>query len=185
VTAAEAPLIAADIAQDIRSSEPAAAGGRPSSVFVVHGHDDQALAQLEQYLGSVGVKPVILARRDESPQSLFQKFMTLGAEARFAIVLLCADDYGASCLQYDEPGVEDRALQFRARQNVILELGFFYGHLGWENVFVVFHGPEKVFPNFERPSDLEGVVFDSLSEVDWRTRLSGRLTAAGFELASA
>lgn len=45
--------------------------------------------------------------------------------------LLCADDYGASRKQYEAPKVGDRALQFRTRQNVILELGFFYGKLGW------------------------------------------------------
>lgn len=184
VTKAEAPLIAADIAQDVRSSEPVSVDGRPNSVFVVHGHDTQALAQLEEYLKSVSVVPVILGRQDESPQSLFQKFMTIGAQARFAIVLLCADDYGASRRQYDAPGVGDRALQFRARQNVILELGFFYGRLGWESVFVVNHGPDQVFPNFKRPSDLDGVVFDSITDADWRTRLGEKLVAAGFDLAS-
>jgi predicted nucleotide-binding protein len=183
VTKAEAPLIAADIAQDVRSSvEPAKAKALLDAVFVVHGHDTQALTELEQYLGSIGVKPIVLSRQDESPQSLFQKFMTIGAQARFAIVLLCADDYGASRRQYEASGVGDRALQFRARQNVILELGFFYGRLGWENVFVVYKGPDRVFPNFERPSDLEGVVFDSISEAGWRKRLGEKLTAAGFVL---
>jgi predicted nucleotide-binding protein len=182
VTTEEAPMIAAALAQDVRSSEPAGAHGTPHAVFVVHGHDAQALAQVEDYLLSVGVQPVILARQDASPQSLFQKFMTVGAQARFAIVLLGPDDWGASRRQYDAPGVGDRALQFRARQNVVLELGFFYGRLGWESVFVVYRTPDEVFPNFERPSDLDGVVFDSISDADWRTRLGERLTAAGFEL---
>jgi predicted nucleotide-binding protein len=184
VANAEAPSIAADLAQEVRSSQPADVDDRPSSVFVVHGHDVQALGQLEEYLTSAGVVPVILARQGASPQSLFQKFMTIGAKARFAIVLLGGDDYGASRRQYDAPGVGDRALQYRARQNVILELGFFYGHLGFENVFVVYDEPDQVFPNFERPSDLDGVVFDSLSDANWRTRLGERLMAAGFELAT-
>jgi hypothetical protein len=80
-------------------------------------------AQLDRdvRVGSVGIESVVLSRQDESPQSLFQKFMTIGARARFAIVLLGADDYGASRRQYDASGVGDRALQFRARQNVVLE----------------------------------------------------------------
>jgi predicted nucleotide-binding protein len=183
VTEAEAPLIAADIAQDFRSSVELVKGEAPlNAVFVVHGHDTQALTELEEYLGSIGVMPIVLSRQDESPQSLFKKFTTIGAKARFAIVLLCADDYGASRRQYDASNVGDRALQFRARQNVILELGFFYGHLGWEKVFVVYKGPDRVFPNFERPSDLEGVVFDSISEPGWRKKLGQKLTAAGFVL---
>ena len=47
--------------------------------------------------------------------------------------------------------VVDKALQFRARQNVIFERGFFFGSLGWENVFVLFKPSTKVFRNFERP----------------------------------
>ena len=182
-THGEASAIAADIANDVRSSvEPAPGEGSPESVFVVHGHDSESLTQLEQFLTSVGVEAIVLSRKDESPQSLFQKFMTIGNRARFAIVLLCADDYGAARRQYDTSGVSDRALQFRARQNVILELGFFYGKLGWESVFVVHKNPDRVFPNFERPSDLDGVVFDTLEDFSWRKKLAEKLSAAGFEL---
>jgi predicted nucleotide-binding protein len=97
-------------------------------------------------------------------------------------VLLSADDYGASRRQYETVNVAERALQFRARQNVILELGFFYGRLGWENVFVLYQEPDHVFPNFERPSDLDGVIFDALSNVVWQRNLSAKLSAAGFKL---
>jgi predicted nucleotide-binding protein len=86
---------------------------------------------------------------------------------------------------YDEPGVADRALQFRARQNVMHELGFFYGRLGWENVFVIQRKPDRVFPNFERPSDLDGAVFDAMdSSGKWREALAARLSEAGFRLTS-
>jgi predicted nucleotide-binding protein len=175
--------LAADIAEQVRSSGSASdATGRPDSVFVVHGHHTGALSQLEAYLTAVGVAPIILSRRDDSPQSLFQKFLMIGSKAHFAIVLLSADDYGASLLQYDIPGVGDRALQFRARQNVILELGFFYGKLGWENVFVIQQTADRAFPNFELPSDLGGVVLDSISDAGWKGKLGAKLTAAGFQL---
>ena len=151
-------------------------------MFVVHGHDTDALRQLEEFLSSIGVEPIVLSRQGESAQSLFQKFMAIGSQARFAIVLLCPDDYGASRRQYDASGVGDKALQFRPRQNVVLELGFFYGKLGWENVFVVHKSPDRVFPNFERPSDLDGVVFDSIEDPSWQKKLTGRLAAAGFGL---
>ncbi|MET0396690.1 MAG: TIR domain-containing protein [Longimicrobiaceae bacterium] len=184
VSAEKAPFLAADIAQELRAAtEPAPNQTGSTSVFVVHGHDAQALAKLEDYLASVGIAAVVLARQYESPQSLFQKFMAVATKASFAIVLLSADDYGASRIQYEADGVGDRALQFRARQNVVLELGFFYGRLGWENVFVVQQDPDRVFPNFERPSDLDGVVFDSMKNVGWQKKLSEKLAAAGFTLA--
>jgi predicted nucleotide-binding protein len=65
---------------------------------------------------------------------------------------------------------------------VILELGFFYGRLGWENVFVLHQEPDRVFPNFERPSNLDGVVFDSISDPAWQRSLGTKLAAAGFQL---
>lgn len=180
---ADAPAIAADLARELRStSEPAADKGPLKSVFVVHGHSDKPLAELERYLTSVDIEPVVLSRRGESAQSLFQKFMAVASKAKFAVVLLSSDDYGASRRQYDAEDVADRALQFRARQNVILELGFFYGRLGWENVFVVYEDPEQVFPNFERPSDLDGVVFDAMSDAAWQRNLSAKLLEAGFAI---
>jgi predicted nucleotide-binding protein len=183
VSKQEAPILANDIAAQVRGSgEPAPSQAQHTSVFVVHGHNTEALARLEGYLSSVGISAVVLSRRDESPQWLFQKFMSVATQARFAIVLLCADDYGASRRQYEAANVGDKALQFRARQNVILELGFFYGRLGFENVFVLHQKPDQVFPNFERPSDLEGVVFDSISDVAWRGKLGAKLSTAGFNL---
>jgi predicted nucleotide-binding protein len=127
-----------------------------------------------------------LSRARGSTQSLLQKFFKVAGDARFAIVVLSADDVGASRLQFDTDGVGERALQFRARQNVILELGFFYGRLGWENVFVVQRPADKVYPNFERPSDVAGAVFDQMdAEGIWRETLTEKLREAGFRLARA
>jgi predicted nucleotide-binding protein len=177
-----AAAIATDLANELRAPETTDSGESGSSVFVVHGHADEALVELERFLSSIGIEPVILSRRGEAAQSLFQKFMLVGSRAKFAVVLLSSDDYGASRRQYDAEGVADRALQFRARQNVVLELGFFYGRLGWENVFVVYEAPNRIFPNFERPSDLDGVVFDSMSDVAWRANLRARLARGGFAI---
>jgi predicted nucleotide-binding protein len=90
---------------------------------------------------------------------------------------------GVSRIQYEADGVGERALQFRARQNVVLELGFFYGLLGWENVFVLCRPPDKVFPNFERPSDIDGAVFDLMDGSGrWRDSLAQKLELSGFQL---
>lgn len=155
----------------------------PDAVFVVHGHDHDALQAVCDTLGALGVRPVVLSRIAGPAQSLLQKFFQVSREARFAIVLLTADDYGASRRQFESDGVGERALRYRARQNVILELGFFYGHLGWDRVFVLQKAPPRVFPDFERPSDLDGVVFDPIDEGgEWQGILARKLREAGFAL---
>jgi predicted nucleotide-binding protein len=70
-------------------------------------------------------------------------------------------------------GASDVSL--RARQNVVFELGFFIGKLGPERVAAMVKG------NVERPSDFDGVVYISLDEADWRTKLATEFRAAGLE----
>jgi len=187
LTQDQAPRFASFVADSARQllspNAPSRSAERPDSVFVVHGHDVEALRAVCIALEEVAVKPVVLSQSLGQSQSLLQKFLNASREARFAVVIVSGDDYGASTLQYDAEGVGDRALQFRARQNVILELGFFYGQLGWENVFVLQRNPRKVFPNFERPSDLDGVVFDTIDiEGRWKKTLATKLREAGFQL---
>jgi len=185
VSKGEAQELAHQIANEVRAAnEPASSEETQDAVFLVHGHDLESLSEIENYLESVGITPVVLSRLDESAQSLFQKFMSVAQKARFAVVLLSSDDYGASRRQYETEGVADRSLQFRARQNVILELGFFYGRLGWENVYVIYKDADKVFPNFERPSDLDGVVFDAMNSSSWKGNLADKLRSNGFSLST-
>jgi predicted nucleotide-binding protein len=182
---AEVPKLAERLAREARGQGKAdeKSAGPPDSVFVVHGHDEETLRLVCAFLNELQIKPVVLSQSFGPSQSLLQKFFQLSREARFAIVILTADDLGASRIQYEADGVAGRALQFRGRQNVILELGFFYGSLGWENVFVVYRKPPRVFPNFERPSDLDGAVFDPIDEAgQWRETLKSKLTEAGFKM---
>jgi predicted nucleotide-binding protein len=177
--------MASDISADLEEAQdqPSVEGGEENSVFVVHGHDANFVDQVVAYVSSIGVKPIVLTRMGSDEQSLFQRFFRYGQRARFAIVLVGADDIGASRAQYDMAGVGERALQFRARQNVILELGFFFGKLGWQNVFVLLQPPDKIFPNFERPSDLDGVLFNNLDgKGSWKKELAQRLAQAKLQV---
>jgi len=154
----------------------------PDTVFIVHGHDSQLLNEVDNFLNLLGVGTIILGNIHTQHQSLLQKFFALGQSAQFAVVLMSPDDRGASRYQYDKPhGVEDKALQFRARQNVILELGFFYGHLGFQNVFLLVKAPTVRWPNFEFPSDLAGVLYESVDpNGQWKNNLQNTLRIAGF-----
>jgi predicted nucleotide-binding protein len=158
----------------------------PNSIFIVHGHDEEFLREVEAFLGQAGIKPIIMKDVGGASASLIQKFFEVGRAADFAIVLLSGDDMGASRIQYEMPKVGVHALKYRTRQNVTLELGFFYGLLGWENVFVLEKGPPQAYPDFERPSDLNGVLWDHYDKNGrWRKELYRRLAERGFKFATA
>lgn len=173
--------IASSMAEEKRTPATSSESGRLDSIFIVHGRNATILDEVESYIASIGIKPIVLTKIEGAEKSLFDKFLTWSRDIKYAIVLISADDLGASREQYEIPEVANHALQFRARQNVILELGFFYGYLGWERVFVMFKAPDKLFPNFEYPSDLLGVVFDSIDkEGKWKNTIEKRLKEAGF-----
>lgn len=161
------------------------AGAQPSelgkrSVFVVHGHDEEALSQLRSFLSERGVRAVVLKDIEDPDVSLLKRFLTIAEDAAFAVALLTPDDFGASRLQYGAPKGGENALRYRSRQNVILELGFFLGKLGFEKVFVLRTDPTEHWPPFELPSDLEGAVYKKLdSEGRWQRQLEKALREAG------
>jgi len=67
----------------------------------------------------------------------------------------------------------------RARQNVILELGFFLGKLGRNRVVVLFNQTD----NFEMPSDYSGVLFVPYEEDNhWQFNLLRELKACGYNV---
>jgi predicted nucleotide-binding protein len=172
--------LAASIAAEIRA--PVLDSRRVgNSVFLVHGHDHEFRDEVDEYLQTLGIQPVILSKaRGGGSRSLLDRFEELATRASFAVVLMSPDDLGASRRQYEyqERGGE-RTLKYRARENVILELGFFYGRLGWDHVFLVQKSPAHPWPDFEVPSDLAGaVIFGTSPDMDWRDELAEKLRDA-------
>src|SRR5947209_3001268 len=94
------------------------------------------------------------------------------SDVGFAIVLVTDDDRGGPI---DLP--TDQKLQPRARQNVILELGFFLGKLGRKRVCALYQ------QGVEIPSDYQGILFVSLDETGgWKLHLAKELKAAGLPI---
>ena len=138
----------------------------PTKVFIVHGRDDGTKETIARFVEQLELEAIILHERPNRGRTLITKFREEAEGVGFAIVLMTPDDLGKA---KDAGG--DRP---RARQNVVLELGFFIGALGPARVAAVVRG------DIERPSDLDGVVYISFDREDWRTTLARELRDAGF-----
>lgn len=154
----------------------------PTSVFIVHGHDEHMLEEVVRELVELNIEPIVMQRIRTGDDHLFAKFKSVAKKASHALILISGDDIGASYREFCHPAGGTGRLEFRARQNVILELGYFYGRLGEENVFVFQKPPpnsDRVVGKFEEPSDLSGKVFEDFVG-HWQTVLRERLKGAGF-----
>ena len=135
-------------------------------VFIVHGHDDLAKFELQNFLRKLGLEPLILHEQDDGGLTIIEKFELHANQCSFAFILLTPDDSVGK-----EASVE---MKWRARQNVIMELGWFMAKLGRSRVTMLHKGAVEI------PTDISGVLYlpfkQSVMEVSERIRQ--RLTAA-------
>jgi len=87
-----------------------------------------------RFLLEVGLEPVILHEQANRGMTVVEKLQA-NANVGFAVVLLTPDDEGKSSTEGQ--------LKPRARQNVILELGYFVGLLGRDRVCALRKGVSK------------------------------------------
>lgn len=148
---------------------PAGTCSSRSKVFIVHGHDEAARESLARFLERLAVEAIILHEQASSGRTVIEKLEDF-SDVTFAAILLTPDDVGAA--------VSERSnLLQRARQNVILELGYFIGKLGRKNVCALYRG------DVELPSDMLGVVYVKLDEGGgWKFLLAKELIASGFSI---
>lgn len=126
-------------------------------VFVVHGRDSASKTEVARFLERLELVPIILHERPNAGRTLITKFQEESADVAFAVVLMTPDDMG---------GLREGPQSFRARQNVIFELGFFIGKLGPDRVCALVQG------DLEKPSDFDAVVYIPFGETsDWKTLL--------------
>jgi len=147
--------------------QPVAPGGR---VFVVHGHDEGSREAVARFLETLQLVPVVLHEQPNKGRTIIEKFMDY-SDVAFAVVLLTADDKGGSVK------ADITELRPRARQNVLLELGFFIGALGRDRVCPLYEDGVEI------PSDYQGVLFVKLDSAGvWRLLLARELKAAGLPI---
>jgi predicted nucleotide-binding protein len=160
---------------EIEMSQPAsqnmevARHPQPNSnhVFVVHGHNAGIKESVARFLERLDLEPIILHEKPNAGRTIIEKFSDY-SDVHFAVVLLTGDDEGKT------KGTDD-PLQRRARQNVVLELGYFLGKLGRSRVCALYEDGVDI------PSDYQGVLFVPLDPHEkWRFDLVRELKAAGF-----
>lgn len=165
--------VGADITSKPDAAEPLADVGLPAAtgttragnrVFVVHGRNEVAQQEVVSFLQSIGLEGIVLHEQPNMGRHLLTKFIEEAALVTFAVVLMTDDDVGSS---------RGGSLRPRARQNVILELGYFLAHLRQPRVCAL------ITPDLETPSDFDGIVYIKMAgDGRWQTELKRELRAA-------
>jgi hypothetical protein len=144
----------------------ASAGVLGHRIFLVHGHDEAVLHEVARFLERLKQDVIILREQANQGRTIVEKFETY-ADVGFAVVLLTPDDRGGPIEQPFDSQMP------RARQNVILELGYFLGRLGRNRVCALYRDGVEI------PSDYSGVLYVKLDDGGgWRLALAKELKAA-------
>jgi predicted nucleotide-binding protein len=155
----------ADLPYAIAKTETPVPSHPSNKVFLVHGRDDAAKNEVALFLRSIGLEPIILHLRPNGGRHLLTKFREESEGATFAVVLMSPDDVGGPVGGSQRP---------RARQNVVLELGFFLGKLEPANVAALIKG------DVEKPSDFDGIAYITFDPGgNWKKELARELKHAG------
>lgn len=140
-----------------------------NQVFVVHGRDMGALAEVKLALSRLGLEPVVLQDLPNQGRTIIEKF-EVHSQVGFAVVLCTPDDDGGLA----SADVERKP---RVRQNVLLEWGFFLGRLGRKVVFAL------IKDEVEIPSDYDGVLYVEMDDGGaWKMKLVRELKAAQYSI---
>lgn len=145
--------------------------GKGTYVFLVHGRDLTTRDRIHLYLSNdLGLEVKVMAGEAHGGRTLPEKFEEIAGQCSFAVFLLTADD---------ECRLSDGTVSRRARQNVILEIGYFWGSLGRRKKVAFLVDPE-----LDPPSDIQGVGWIplTLDLGETRLRLRTELEAAGLLL---
>lgn len=150
-------------------------------VFISHGRDYKPVKDLKVMLVKFGLKPVVLAEQASGSRTVIEKLEKYSKNVSYAFVILTPEDglFNLTTLQKIAEDSEAQPLSRKekddlflklfgditakvARQNVILEFGYFIGKLGRDHVCCLYKGDVQL------PSDMHGIVYvpfkDSVKE---------------------
>lgn len=133
-------------------------------VFIVHGHNGEIKQKVARLVEQQNIKPIILDEQPNAGKTIIEKFEQ-HSNVGVTICLFTADDTGKANKE-EEP-------KPRARQNVVLETGFFMGKLGRERLVIIAEN------GIELPSDMQGVVYINNN---WEFAMLKELKNMGFDI---
>ena len=137
----------------------------PKKVFIVHGHAEAVNQEVARTIEKLGLEAIILREQPNTGKTIIEKFEEYAKDVNFAVILLTADDK-----------IEGEDF-FRARQNVVFEMGYFMGALGRRNVMCILQ------ENVEKPGDIDGVVYTIIDKAGgWKYSLIKELKACGYDV---
>jgi predicted nucleotide-binding protein len=120
--------------------------GESGMVFLVHGHNTTVRDRISSYLAKgLGLHVKVMEAEAHSGRTLPEKFEEIAQECSFAVFLMTADDQLRT-----SDGREVR----RARQNVVLEIGYFWGAFGRRKKVALL-----AEQGIDMPSDIHGIAW--------------------------
>lgn len=134
-----------------------------SKVFIVHGHDGELKQSVARIIEKQGIEAIILSEQANQGRTIIEKFEDY-SDVDGAICLFTSDDIGKA-----KKNSVDKS---RARQNVVLETGYFMGKLGRNHIVIL------ADEGIEIPSDLSGIVYTNTA--NWQIDLLKELKAIGY-----
>ena len=118
-----------------------------------------------------GLEPLILDQLPSEGQTIIEKLVSSTSDVGFAVVLATPDDEGHKANRDDEKS-------YRARQNVVLEMGMLLATLGRQRVAIL-------LKQSDRPSDIQGYIYipfkDNLAK-DAGVLLAKEMAAQGYAI---
>ncbi|MEM3697100.1 MAG: nucleotide-binding protein [Candidatus Bathyarchaeia archaeon] len=166
-------------------------------VFIAHGRDYKPVRELKAMLEKFGLKPIVLAEQPSGSRTVVEKLEKYSKDVNYAFVILTPDDgsFNFAALMEIAEKSEAQTLSRKekdelflklfgnivkkvARQNVILEFGYFIGKLGRDHVCCLYKGDVQL------PSDMQGIVYvpfrNSVREAE--NDIIKELEAVGYDL---
>ena len=161
------------------------------NIFIVHGRDAKPVKELKTMLSDFGLNPVILHEQPSGSRTIVEKLEKY-SDVGYAFVLLTPDDFGCSGKDFRKvvipylgqgkwetvESIDESVFKKRARQNVVLEFGYFMGMLSRDRVCCLYN------EDIELPSDMRGIVYIPFKESvrECRDKIIEELKAAGYEI---
>ena len=127
-----------------------------NKVFVVHGHDSELKNDIDIFLRDIGLEPIVLHRQADEGLTIIEKFEK-HSDVAYAFILLTPDDIGMTVSEY-EKAIKKRKIEFRSRQNVIFEFGYFAAKLGRRNVCCIYKDGVTL------PNDISGLLYKKVGD---------------------